>query len=165
MCGSEGQDDTRLAEEPASDEGKGSNSDSQPLCPSAQPEMEDSVVIGVVGGTAEDPRLAYLKEPRPVTDDLLALSGPVKPTEVFRFAAPCAGGACQHFDGSDCRLAKRTVSMLPAAVNTLPPCRLRPRCRWWRQEGAAACMRCPVIVTEHYRPTEQQRRVADPSNG
>jgi len=139
-----------------------SGSDSTPLCPSAQPEMESSVVFGVGGGSVEEPRLAYLNEPQPVTDEILELSGPVKPTEVFRFAAPCAGSGCKHFDGADCSLAKRTVSMLPAAVNKIPPCRIRPRCRWWRQEGVAACMRCPVVVTENYRFTEEQRRVADP---
>jgi hypothetical protein len=137
-------------------------SDSRPLCPSAQPEMESSVVFGVVGGSVEEPRLAYLKEPQPVTDEILGLSGPVKPTEVFRFAAPCAGSGCKHFDGSDCTLAQRTVTMLPAAVNKIPPCRIRPRCRWWRQEGVAACMRCPVVVTENYSLTEEQRRVANP---
>lgn len=162
MRHSEGRNDTRLAEEQASD--KDSSSSSQPLCPSTQPEMEDSVVFGVVRGTAEEPRLDYLKEPRPVTDDVLALSGPVKPTEVFRFAAACAGGACQHFDGVDCRLAKRTVKLLPKAVDRLPPCRIRPRCRWWQQEGKAACMRCPLVVTETYHPEERVRQAADPSN-
>jgi hypothetical protein len=162
MRGSQGQDDIHsLQGQPGDKDGA---SDSQPLCPSAQPEMEQSVVFGVVGGTVEVPRLAYLKEPQPVTDEVLSLSGPVKPTEVFRFAAPCAGSACQHFDGADCRLAKRTVRMLPEAVHRLPPCRLRPRCRWWQQEGGAACMRCPMVVTENYWPSEEQRRSADPSS-
>lgn len=139
------------------------NDKSQPLCPSAQPQMADSVVFGVVGGTVEEPRLSYLKDPQPVTEEILKLSDPVQPTEVFRFAAPCAGSACQHFDGTDCGLAKKTVELLPQAVDRLPPCRLRPKCRWWRQEGRAACMRCPVIVTENYQPTAEQRQAADPS--
>jgi hypothetical protein len=137
--------------------------DNPPFCPSAQPEMPGSVVFGVVEGTVEEPRLGYLDKPQPVTEELLALSGPVKPAEVFRFAAPCAGSACRHFDGADCTLAKKTAHLLPQAVDRLPPCRLRPRCRWWRQEGRAACMRCPMIVTEDYRPNEQQRMLADPA--
>jgi hypothetical protein len=136
--------------------------EAQPLCPSAQPEMAGSVVFGVVGGTAEEPRLGYLEEPQRATEDILALSGPVKPAEVFRFAAPCAGGGCRHFDSGICRLAKRTVSMLPTATNTLPPCRLRPRCRWWQQEGKAACLRCPAIVTEVRHPSNLLRYVAAP---
>ena len=51
----------------------------------AKPHMEGSTVLGVVGGTPEQPRLAYLAEPRPVTEELLALSVPVLPTAVFRF--------------------------------------------------------------------------------
>ena len=37
----------------------------------------------VVGGTVDSPQLAYLHEPLPVTNKLLAVSGSVAPTEVF----------------------------------------------------------------------------------
>jgi hypothetical protein len=134
-----------------------------PLCPSAKPEMAGSVVFGVVGGTVEEPRLAHLAEPQPVTDELLALSGPVTPTEIFRFAAPCAGNACQHFDGSNCRLATKIVQLLPEVEEELPLCRLRPNCRWWQQEGKLACMRCSQIVSETYHPSEQLRQAAEPA--
>ena len=146
------------------DEPKIGTLEGMPTCPSAQPEMEDAVAFGVVTGTSEEPRLAYLSEPQPVTDELLALSEPVKPTEVFRFAAPCAGRACRHFDGAACRLAQRVTRLLPTVVDKLPPCRLRPRCRWWRQEGEAACLRCPMIVTEVKHPDGLLRRVAEPEN-
>jgi hypothetical protein len=43
----------------------------------------------------------------PTTAALSALSAPVQPTEVFRFAAPCQERACVHFDGTNCRLASR----------------------------------------------------------
>lgn len=135
-----------------------------PLCPSTtHPEQGESVVFGVVGGTVESPRLAYLREPQPVTDELLAVSGSVAPTEVFRFAAPCAGSGCRHFDGTDCRLAQRIVSMLPTVVDILPVCPLRSSCRWWQQEGKAACLRCPQVVTKTYHPSEQLRQVATPT--
>lgn len=138
-------------------------SDASPLCPSAKPEMEGSVIFGVVDGTVEEPRLAHLVEPQPVTDKLLALSGSVTPTEIFRFAAPCAGSACQHFDGSNCRLATKIVQLLPEVMTELPPCRLRPNCRWWQQEGKPACMRCPQIVSETYYPSKQLHQAADPA--
>lgn len=134
-----------------------------PLCPSAKPEMDGSVIFGVVGGTLEKPHLAHLVEPQPVTDELLALSGSVKPTEIFRFAAPCASKQCQHFDGSNCRLATKIVQLLPEVAAQLPPCRLRPNCRWWQQEGKAACIPCPQIVSETYHPSEQLRQVASPA--
>ena len=133
-----------------------------PFCPSAQPHMEGSTVLGVVGGTPEQPRLAYLAEPRPVTEELLALSVPVLPTAIFRFGAPCAGHACRHFDGADCRLATRIVQLLPPVVDGLPACHLRPDCRWWQQEGKAACLRCPQVVTEVRNPSELYRQAADP---
>jgi hypothetical protein len=139
-----------------------SSSNAPPLCPSAQPEMEGSVVFGVVGGTVDAPQVGYLAETQPVTDELLVLTSPVKPTEVFRFAAPCAQSACRHFDGLKCQLATRTVQLLPVVVESLPPCAIRPNCRWWQQEGKAACARCPLIVTEMYQPTDQQRQVAEP---
>ena len=130
------------------------------LCPSAQPEMAGSVAFGVVCGTADAPRSIPLSQPQPVTPELLALSGPVKPTEVFRFAAACAGHSCQHFDGSLCRLAGRIVEKLAPVVASLPFCRLRPHCRWWLQEGRAACVRCPQIVTEQCSSSELMRHVA-----
>jgi hypothetical protein len=132
------------------------------LCPSARPELEGSTVLGVVGGTAEQPRVAYLAEPRPVTPEVLALSGAVSPTAIFRFGAPCAGHACKHFDGTDCRLATRIVQLLPPVVDALPACHLRPDCRWWQQEGKAACLRCPQIVSDLRNPSQLQRQAADP---
>lgn len=132
----------------------------QLLCPSAPPKTEGSVAFGVVAGSAEAPRLLHFAEPLPVTEKLLALSGPVAPAAVFRFAAPCAGRGCQHFDGRDCRLATRIVQILPAVTSSLPPCRLRADCRWWKQEGRAACLRCSQIVSECVNPSEEMERAA-----
>lgn len=136
----------------------------QEVCPSAQPDMEGAVAFGVVGGTAEEPVVSYLTEPQPVTDQLLALTEPVAPTEVFRFAAPCAESGCQHFDGATCQLGRKLAENVPQAVPRLPPCRIRPTCRWWKEQGGKACMRCPVVVTTHYRPSAALRDAANPSS-
>ncbi len=128
--------------------------------------MPGSAVFGVVLGSVEQPRVAYLDQPQPVTRELLDLAGPATPTEVFRFAAPCAGGACQHFDGTNCRLASRIVERLPTAVDLLPECAIRDACRWWRQEGPEACFRCPLIATESHgmaEISEPLRAAADPT--
>jgi hypothetical protein len=116
----------------------------------------------VVGGAPGERRVGCLQGRVPVTDELLAMAGPVKPTQVFRFGAPCAGSGCSHFDGSDCRLATKLVQLTPAITKDLPACHLRPDCRWWKQEGKAACMRCPAVMTDCFIPTEQQRLAADP---
>lgn len=125
--------------------------------------MAGSVLFGVVGGGAADSDLvAYLK-PQEVTPDVVALAGPLPPTAVFRFAATCAESACVHFDGEECRLAGRIVEQLPPVVEVLPPCAIRSRCRWWAQEGRAACMRCPMIATNPADPDDAMRQVAAPA--
>ena len=135
-------------------------------CPSARPDMPGTTAFGVIQGSVGQPRVAFLDQAVPATKELLALSGPVEPTEVFRFAAPCAGNACRHFDGADCSLATRIVQRLPTAVDALPDCAIRDACRWWLQEGVEACLRCPLVVTESYGATEiaeQLRIAADPA--
>src|SRR5579863_4415926 len=117
------------------------------LCPSAQPGMDNCRVLGVVQQDGPDPRIVYLNELLPATDAVLGLAAPLKPTEVFRLAATCAEHKCPHFDGADCRLATRVATMLPPVVDSLPACVIRKECRWYSQEGRAACMRCPQITT------------------
>ena len=134
------------------------------LCPSAPPDAHDGVVLGVVLGTPEEPRAAFLTEPMHVTEHVIALASPASPTEVFRFAAPCATTLCRHFDGKSCRLATRIVRELPAVVADIPICRIRPSCRWWAQEGRNACLRCPQVVTMSTNPSEELRYAADPDS-
>jgi hypothetical protein len=135
------------------------------LCPSARPESENSFVFGIIGGTVAEPRVAYLKQPLPITDELIAKASPITPAEIFRAAAPCATKGCQHFDGQDCRLATRIVEQLPAVAEELPPCSIRRDCRWWNQEGKAACMRCPQVITDNYNPSELTIQVSKVSAG
>ncbi len=130
------------------------------LCPSAQPGMDNCRVLGVVQQDGPTPRLVYLNQILPATDDVLALSAPLKPTEVYRLSATCAEHKCPHFDGADCRLATRIVQILPAVVDALPPCTIRKDCRWYSQEGAAACHRCPEITTVSYDLSPSAREVS-----
>ena len=88
----------------------------------ARPDLDGAVCFGVRGDDAGEPLTRYLYESAPVDDELLALAQPVDPMEVLRFAAPSAGGGCQHFDGNDCKLVD-AIAELPAVV------RLAPRCR------------------------------------
>lgn len=120
------------------------------LCPSAQQGMEQCRVLGVVQRDGPTPILQYLNEHLAATDEVLAMAAPLKPTEVFRLAATCAEHKCPHFDGADCQLATRIVQILPAVVATLPPCIIRQECRWYSQEGGAACRRCPEVTTVNY---------------
>jgi hypothetical protein len=140
----------------------GSAPSPKPICPSAQPDWRGSVLIGVVGGTANEPRVSYLGKSRPVTDELLKLADPVSPTEVFRFAAPCLCKGCVHFETGRCHLVERVVSLLPEVTKELPACEIRPNCRWWLQEGPTACSRCPQVVTNNHNPSNRMIQAARP---
>jgi len=125
----------------------------EPLrCPSAQSGMADALVLGVVAGSDDAPRVEYLNEHVPATQDVLDMAGPVWPGEVFRLAAQCETSKCTHYDGERCQLAVRIVAMLPEVTEQLPPCIIRQDCRWYRQEGRMACMRCPQIITMNVAP-------------
>ena len=124
--------------------------------------MAGSMAFGVIGGTAENPRVQWIEKPVPVTDELMALTAPVPPAQVLRITAPCQEQACCHFDGTDCRLATKLVQLLPAVADSLPPCQIRADCRWFVQEGRAACYRCPQIVTFSVNPTQELSLAATP---
>jgi hypothetical protein len=133
----------------------------QPLkCPSAQPGMGDVQILGVVSRDAEAARLAYLDETMPATPATLELAAPLDVSQVFRLSARCEEKKCTHFDGMKCQLAVRIAKLLPEVVDHLPACNIRPDCRWFRQEGRAACVRCPQIVTGTHEADERLRKVA-----
>lgn len=118
------------------------------LCPSAQPDQPDARVFGVQTTTDDHQRrVGYLTETMPVTPALLALSGKADAPEVLRIAAPCMNGRCMNYEGGACGLAGRVARMLEPVVGTLPRCAIRPGCRWFREQGPAACVRCPQVVT------------------
>jgi hypothetical protein len=131
-------------------------------CPSAHPDTEGAVIFGVAGGTVEEPRVGYLERPVTPTPDLLALTAPANPAAVFRFGGRCAESACQHFAASHCTLGDRLVQLLPVVSERLPACALRPTCRWWHEQGVAACRRCPQVVTESHAPAAALARAAAP---
>ncbi len=124
--------------------------------------MQGARVFGLVIASEPAPEVAWLEEPVPVTNELLAKTGGVEPQQIFRFTAPCQESRCTHFDGSHCQLATRIVQILPAVTDALPPCRQRASCRWFVQEGKAACFRCPQVVTHNYEPTADVVRAATP---
>ena len=132
-------------------------------CPSAQPDMEDAHVFGVVAGPAEAPRVAYLKQDAEVTSEMMAGLGDLDPTSVFRFSARCEESRCAQFDGHRCTLAQRIVENLAAVVDALPSCQIRRSCRWYAEAGPEACRRCPQVVTRVPQQDAQLSRVALPA--
>ena len=131
------------------------------LCPGINPIGPDAQVFGVLTGSAtEGFRVGYLTKAVPATPELLAAAAPARPTEIFRAAATCMEWACKHWDGENCQLAARITAKLDPVVSALPRCAIRATCRWFRQEGPDACVRCPQLPTEQRDPTELQCEVA-----
>lgn len=119
------------------------------LCPSFSPRAPGKgVVFGIVVGTPEQPAMIPLEKPEPVTEEIFQLAAPFHPSEVFRIAAPCVEGGCKNFGKGTCHLAKAVVRE-PEVVAALRPCRIRLQCLWWHQEGRAACLRCPGVLTNN----------------
>ncbi len=85
-------------------------------CPSAQPDMEEARVFGVIAGTQAEPRVAYLKRKAEVTPEMTAGLGDLDPTQVFRFSARCETGRCAQFENGRCSLAHRIVQNLARQV-------------------------------------------------
>jgi hypothetical protein len=133
------------------------------MCPSADAEMSGSVIFGVVVGTPAEPHVVHLDRVKPIPQELLALEAPVKPSEIFRIAATCIENGCKHFDGTNCRLTERIIEGLPAVAEQIPACAIRAKCRWWHQEGSAACLRCQQVVRDNYNVTEELFHAVDPS--
>jgi hypothetical protein len=125
-------------------------------CPAAPPHWEDPLVWGIAAGTVEHPQVIQIP-PEPLTPDWLAKAEPYTPREVYRIAARCVKGGCRHWqDGANgaehdgvCSLVERVIAGYPAAVGEkLQPCGIRSVCRWFAQEGPAACRVCPGVVTD-----------------
>ncbi len=132
------------------------------LCPSSQPQMDGAFAFAVAAGVPGSPQVIWMEKPVPVTAALLAMTEPVPATQVMRFASQCQEGACSHFDGKHCRLATRIVQLIDPVTSALPPCSFRNDCRWFRQEGAATCRRCPQVITEMVDASEALTRAATP---
>ena len=117
-------------------------------CPSTTAADPDARVFGVVVGTADVPEVAYLAEPVPLSTASSATPADVSATEIYRLAGRCVESQCQHYSGKHCRLGEHIVSSLEAVARALPPCSIRQDCRWFHEQRAQACLRCPQVVTE-----------------
>ena len=116
-------------------------------CPSAQPDMHEARIFGVLSGTVDEPRVSYLKQEAVIPAAARPDTGGVNPIEAFRFAARCEEGRCGQYAGGRCSLGQRVVEGLPPVIDALPSCTIRPSCRWHAEQGREACLRCPQVVT------------------
>jgi hypothetical protein len=119
-----------------------------PVCPSA-PATAGAALIGIV---QPDGHVANLPTCLPVDQGFIDRARPLGPLEQrFRFASPCEKSDCAHWTGDACGLIGRLLDAAevrePLAARP-PPCAIRAICRWWDQEGPAACAVCTLVVTD-----------------
>lgn len=129
-------------------------------CPSAQPDMQEARAFGVLSGTAEAPRIAYLKAEAVIPAAELPETPGLQAIEVFRLTARCEEGRCAQYADGRCSLGQRVVDGLDPVVDTLPSCTLRDTCRWHAEQGKPACLRCPQVVTLVPRNGDRLSRAA-----
>jgi hypothetical protein len=123
----------------------------------------------LIGIRQDDGTVAILPTPLAVDQHFVDLAGQSSgaPEERFRFTNKCVESGCGQWTGSRCGVIDNVLQLLvgvpavgdigpPAATtqpspkdNTeiLPPCGIRPSCRWFLQAGADACRVCPYVVT------------------
>lgn len=117
------------------------------MCPSAPPQ-EGALLLGRF---TEDGSLAFAAKPLPATETFLATASEAGDIgKRFRFAARCMQSACSRWQDGKCAVglaAARAADAHPTEMpQTLPACVIRSQCRWFAQEGAAACRICPHVV-------------------
>ena len=72
------------------------------------------------------------------------------PERRFRFANKCVECGCKQWSNGRCGVIDAVMAYRPEESQTteLPKCSIRETCRWFAQAGRAACMICPLIVTD-----------------
>jgi hypothetical protein len=109
--------------------------------------MDGARPFAVIGGRPGAPRAAYLKRDAAAAAAAIPLPPGVDATDVFRLGARCETSRCTHYSGGVCGLGERIARQLDPVVDVPPPCTLRPDCRWHAEQGVAACLRCPQVIT------------------
>jgi hypothetical protein len=118
------------------------------LCPSAKAKP-GSQLLGV---RQKDGTVAILPEALPVDEEFMQIvqTDPTPAEQRFRFSNKCVENGCVQWTGKSCGVIERVVEFLDSVPlkESLPPCSIRPRCRWYAQNSADACRICPYVLTE-----------------
>jgi hypothetical protein len=128
------------------------------LCPSARCEP-GAVLLGVVQA---DATVAFLPPGFVVDEGFVQIARQGRnPESRFRFSNRCVEAACRQWQDGRCTIPERVrerLDTLPAG--DLPECAVREQCRWHRQDGAAACALCPLVITDVYPAVDEEAAAA-----
>jgi hypothetical protein len=117
------------------------------LCPSFSPKAFDvGAIFAVVVGEVAAPRVVFLHDPIPLSEEIFRLVAPFHPSEVFRITGTCVRERCKNFGDEFCHLGKAAADEL-RSLSGYSACSIRGSCRWWLQEGRSACEGCSGVVT------------------
>lgn len=112
-----------------------------PLCPSATA----GTATGVFGIRRPGELVTFLPRVVPVPETLRRAGW----TGLHvRFTTPCRRSGCLQWDDG-CRVATvvaQEVRLRPRDGQGPHDCPIRPRCRWYLQEGPSICSACPEVV-------------------
>lgn len=119
------------------------------LCPSSRC-TDGALLLGVV---RRDGTVAFTPTPLRIDARFVEKAHEGRTPEArFRFAGPCQRARCQQWTGERCGVIDLVLDRAReagvAGAPALPDCAIRPRCRWFGQQGADACLVCPLVVTE-----------------
>lgn len=120
------------------------------MCPST-PRSNATVFLGMITPAG---RVAYVTPQLPAEAALAGLPETDGATESrYRLAGPCVTTSCGFWTGDHCGLGARVAASYretdpTAAEPALPHCAIRRTCRWYAEQGAAACAACSYVVTD-----------------
>jgi hypothetical protein len=117
------------------------------LCPSSRAQTG----ARLLGIRQEDGSIAILPEPLKIDESFIDLSNQVASAErQFRFTNKCVESGCKQWTGQRCGVADNLIhaSQSMKLEHTLQECGIRLQCRWYKQNGEAACKICPLVITE-----------------
>jgi hypothetical protein len=129
--------------------------DSRALCPSGKCEP-GAKLLGIIQA---DGTVGYLGDPIEIDGDFSDRAHRGRtPERRFRFVNPCAECGCRQWTGTRCGVIDKVLTELEGSeTEQLPKCGIRPHCRWFKQNGAAACAVCSLVITD----TRDSAQLAD----
>jgi hypothetical protein len=131
-------------------------------CPSSLGQV-GSNLLGVVNPSGT---VGFFEQPMEVTEEFLEAAGDFDSLERrFRFSNKCIQSGCKQWTGKECSVIKAIVALesIPAN-NDLPVCSVRSSCRWYYQEGPAACNGCRYVITNISELTPEAQEYMDVSS-
>ncbi|MDG4792944.1 hypothetical protein [Micromonospora sp. WMMD1082] len=119
------------------------------MCPST-PADNATVFLGMITPAG---RVAYVTPAMPAEVAVTAAAEADAPVEArYRLAGPCVTSRCGFWTGEHCGLGERLAASYAEIAGEpeadLPRCAIRRTCRWFAEQGSAACAACAHVVTD-----------------